>query len=52
VDEACCMHGREEKSVQGLLWECPKERDISEDQGIDGTMASEWILGRLAGGVD
>jgi hypothetical protein len=28
-------------------WESPKERDHSEDQGIDG-IGSEWILGRLA----
>jgi hypothetical protein len=24
----------------------------SEDQGVDVMMGSEWILGRLAGGVD
>jgi hypothetical protein len=28
-----------------------KERDLLEDQGVDGRMGSEWILGRLAGGV-
>jgi hypothetical protein len=28
-----------------------KERDHLEDQVIDGRMGSEWILGRLAGGV-
>jgi hypothetical protein len=28
-------------------WESPKERDHLEDQGIDGKMGSEWILGRL-----
>jgi hypothetical protein len=33
-----------------FLWECPKERDHSEDQGVDGSMGSKWILGRLAGG--
>jgi hypothetical protein len=27
----------------------PKERDHLEDQGVDGRMRSEWILGRLAG---
>jgi hypothetical protein len=32
-------------------WESPKERDHSEDQGVDGKMGSEWILGRLACGV-
>jgi hypothetical protein len=25
----------------------PKERDHSEDQGVDERMGSEWILGRL-----
>jgi hypothetical protein len=33
-----------------FLWESPKERAYSEDQGVDGKMGSEWILGRLAGG--
>jgi hypothetical protein len=28
-----------------------KERDHLGDQGVDGRMGSEWILGRLAGGV-
>jgi hypothetical protein len=28
----------------------PKERDHSEDRGIDGSVGSERILGRLAGG--
>jgi hypothetical protein len=27
-----------------------KERDHSEDRNVDGTMGSEWILGRLAEG--
>jgi hypothetical protein len=32
--------------------EGPKEeKDHSEDQGVDGRMGSEWILGRLVGGV-
>jgi hypothetical protein len=31
-------------------WEGPKERDHSEDRGVDGRMGSEWILRRLAGG--
>jgi hypothetical protein len=29
------------------LWESPKERDHSEDRGVDEKMGSEWILGRL-----
>jgi hypothetical protein len=28
--------------------ESPKERDHSEDRGVDGRMGSEWILGGLA----
>jgi hypothetical protein len=28
-----------------------KERDLLEDRGVDGRMGSEWLLGRLAGGV-
>jgi hypothetical protein len=35
-----------------FLWGSPKERDHSEDQGVDGSMGSEWILGRLANGVN
>jgi hypothetical protein len=31
--------------------ESQKERDHLEDQGVDGRMGSEWILGRLAEGV-
>jgi hypothetical protein len=27
------------------------KRDQLEDQGVGGRMGSEWILGRLAGGV-
>jgi hypothetical protein len=45
------MHGRGEKSVQRFWWESPKERDHLEDQGVGGKMGSEWILGRLAGGM-
>jgi hypothetical protein len=33
-------------------WQSPKERDHSKDRDVDGSMGSEWILGRLAGGVD
>jgi hypothetical protein len=36
----------------GFWWESQKERDHFEDQGVDGRIGSEWILGRLAGGVD
>jgi hypothetical protein len=38
----------QEKKVYKVLVGKPK-RDYLEDQGIDGMMGSEWILGRLAG---
>jgi hypothetical protein len=34
----------------GFWWESLTERDHLEDQGVDGRMASEWVLGGLAGG--
>jgi hypothetical protein len=34
-----------------FLWESQKERNHLEDQGVDGSMGSEWILGRMAGVV-
>jgi hypothetical protein len=42
--------GQERKCTR-FWWESPKERDESEDQGVGGMMGSEWILGRLAGGI-
>jgi hypothetical protein len=41
----------EERKCTRFWWVSPKERDHSEDQGIDGRMGSEWILGRLVGCV-
>jgi hypothetical protein len=38
-----------EECVQGF--DGKDGRDHLEDQGLDGRMRSEWILGRLAGGV-
>jgi hypothetical protein len=35
---------------RGFWWESQEERYHLEDQGVDGGMGSEWILGRLAGG--
>jgi hypothetical protein len=36
-----------------VFWrEHPKERDHSVDEGVNGRMGSEWILRRLAGGVE
>jgi hypothetical protein len=43
--------GEEKKKCTRFLLESPKERDHSEDLGVDGRMGSEWMLGRLAGGV-
>jgi hypothetical protein len=44
------MWKRKEKCKR--FWcENPKERDHLEDRGIDGRMGSEFILGRLAGGL-
>jgi hypothetical protein len=37
---------------KGFGWKSPKERDHLQDQGIDGRMGSEWILGRVAGGIE
>jgi hypothetical protein len=36
------------ESVQGLWWENPDETDHLELQGLDETMGSECIFGRLA----
>jgi hypothetical protein len=41
----------EERNVYRVLMEKPEERDHLEGQGVDGSMGSEWILGRLAWGV-
>jgi hypothetical protein len=40
---------RREK-CKGFWWKSPKERDQLEDQSVDGSMGSQWILRRLAGG--
>jgi hypothetical protein len=34
----------------GFWWESPKESDHLKDQGVDGRMGLECILGRLGGG--
>jgi hypothetical protein len=39
------------KKCTGFWWESPKERDHLEDQGVGEKMGSEWVLGRLSGGV-
>jgi hypothetical protein len=40
----------EDRKLYKVLVGTPKEGDHSKDQGVDGRMESEWILGRLAGG--
>jgi hypothetical protein len=37
--------GEERKVYRFFLWESPKERDHWDNQGIDGRMRSEWIIG-------
>jgi hypothetical protein len=40
----------QERKCTTFWWENLEERDHSEDQGVDGRMRSECILGRLATG--
>jgi hypothetical protein len=48
VGGTCGKHGRGYKYVgKRLWWESPKERDHSEDQGVDGRMESVWLSKRL-----
>jgi hypothetical protein len=44
-------HMGEERYVYRVLMGKQKGTDHLEGQGIDGRMGSEWILGRLTGGV-
>jgi hypothetical protein len=41
----------EERNVYRVLMRKPEGKNHLEDQGIDGRMGSQWILGKLAGGV-
>jgi hypothetical protein len=50
VGRACGTMGQERKCTR--FWcENPKERDRSEDRGVDGKMGLEWILGWGMAGV-
>jgi hypothetical protein len=40
-------HMGEKRKCTRFRWESLKERNHLEDQGIDESMGSEWILGRL-----
>jgi hypothetical protein len=39
----------EERKAHKVLVGKSEGKNYSEDQGVDGMMGSEWILGRLAG---
>jgi hypothetical protein len=41
----------EERTVYRVLMGKPDGKNHLEDQGVDGRMGSEWIFGRVAGGV-
>jgi hypothetical protein len=41
----------EERKVYRVLVGKSEGKNQWEDRGVDGSMGSEWILGRLAGGV-
>jgi hypothetical protein len=49
VGGACGMHRRGEKMVRRFEGESPKEREHSDDRGVDGRTVLEWLLGRLVG---
>jgi hypothetical protein len=42
----------EERDIYRILVGKPEGKNHLEDQAVDGRMESEWILGRLAGGVN
>jgi hypothetical protein len=44
-------HAWEREKCTRFWWVSQKERSHLEDQGVGGKLGSEWILGRLAGGV-
>jgi hypothetical protein len=39
-----------ERKLCRVWWESPKERDLSEDQGVGGRKESKWISGKLSCG--
>jgi hypothetical protein len=45
------MLGREGENVQGFGGKARRKETAWKTKVVDGRMGSEWILGRLAGGV-
>jgi hypothetical protein len=45
------MHGRKEECGQGFDGKARRKETTWKTQGVDGRMGSEWVLGRLAGGL-
>jgi hypothetical protein len=41
----------EERKLYKVLVGKPEGKNHLEDQGVDGRMGSDWILGTLAGGL-
>jgi len=44
VDRLCSTHGGHEKDIQNFNLRTCRERDHSEDLGVDGAIILEWIL--------
>jgi hypothetical protein len=40
----------QDRKLYMVLGENPKQKDHSEDRGVDGRMGLEWILWRFSGG--
>jgi hypothetical protein len=51
VGEAFGTRGRGDKSLQGFGEKTDKQRDHSENLGVDERVGSEWILGALVEGL-
>jgi hypothetical protein len=43
-----CHAWERRENYKRFWWENQTERDHSEDHGLDGSMGSVWIIGRLA----
>jgi hypothetical protein len=53
MGEACSMYGGRGEAYTGFWWGNPKERDFSEDLGINGRIILRWIFKKWdVGGMD